>query len=170
LTGSEPRLVFKGAAWKSGLRTLASLAFVWGVIMLWPGESDSGRYPREMVVIFSVIGIGLFGFTAALSFLKLCFPPELVLTPEGFSVRGLRKAVLIPWDDVQTFDLVEVSRGATMAGYILKPGARSGSRDRGITRAMIPGFDGTIAVFPEESPGWLVKVLNDWRRRYAPGE
>lgn len=119
-------------------------------------------------MVVMAICIVVFGFTTLLSFLKLCLPPELVLTQEGFSVRGLRKAQLVRWEDVQSFELVELRGGATLAGYVLKPPAKSGARDRWATRIAMWSVDGTIAVFPEESPGYVVKILNDWRRRYAP--
>lgn len=164
MTDSEPHLVFQGAAWKSGLRTIGSLAFVAVGVLLWNSNYGSSLYSPEMTKITSIACIGAFGFSAALSFIKLCFPSKLILTPEGFTVRGLRKAVLIPWRDVLRFDVIELHGGSTMVGYVLRPGAR----DRRVTRFMIPGFDGTIAVFPEEKPIWVARVLDDWRRRYAP--
>ena len=169
MSESEPRLVFRGAAWKSGLRTLLGLAFV--VIAAWvlmDGGFETRRYSRETVMVVMAICIVVFGFTTLLSFLKLCLPPELVLTQEGFSVRGLRKARLIRWEDVLSFELVEIRGGATIAGYILKPNAKSGALDQVATRFAMRSVDGTIAVFPEETPGYVVKILNEWRWRYAP--
>ncbi|WP_292085088.1 MULTISPECIES: hypothetical protein [unclassified Brevundimonas] len=167
-TDPEPRLVFRGAAWKSGLRTLGSLAGVLACVFMLESDYETQRYSKEMGDIISIGCIAMFGCNAGFSFLRLCSPPELILTHEGFSVRGLRKAQLIPWGDVQGFDLVKQRGGTTVAGYVLKPGVRSGARDRSLTRFLMPGFDGTIAVSPEESPGYVVKILNDWRRRYAP--
>jgi len=164
----EPRLVFRGAAWKSGLRTLGSLAFVLVCVFMLSSDYETRRYSKEMGDIISIGCIAVFGCNAGFSFLRLCFPPELILTHEGFSVRGLRKAQLIPWGDVQSFDLIKQRGGTTVAGYVLKLGVKSGTRDRSLTRFLMPGFDGAIAVFPEETPGYVVKVLNDWRRRYAP--
>ncbi|WP_298098130.1 hypothetical protein [Brevundimonas sp.] len=139
-------------------------------ILLFNSGYESRRFSREVIEIVSIVCIAAFGLSGILSFLKLLFPSELVLTPEGFSVRGLRKSVLIPWRDVQAFGLVEMPGGATMAGFVLKPSAKSGSRDRSVTKFMVPGFDGTIAVFPEEKPAWIVKVLNEWLQRYAPDQ
>ena len=167
-TDPEPRLVFRGAAWKSGLRTLGSLAIVLACVFMLESDYEAQRYSNEMGDIISIGCIAVFGCNAGFSFLRLCFPPELILTHEGFSVRGLRKAQLIPWEDVQGFDLIKQRGGTTVAGYVLRPGVKSGARDRSLTRFLMPGFDGAIAVFPEESSGYVVKVLNDWRRRYAP--
>lgn len=119
-------------------------------------------------MVIMAVCLVMFGFAALLNFLKLCLPPELVLTREGFSVRGLRKAQLVRWEDVLSFELVELRGGATIAGYILKPNAKSGARDKVVTRLAMRGVDGAIAVFPEESPGYVVKTLNDWRRYYTP--
>lgn len=164
MTDPEPRLVFRGAAWKSGLRTLGSIGILVVAVWILGDDYESYRYPkatRDILVVGCMVGAGWGG---VLSFLRLCLPPELVLTKEGFSVRGLRKARLIRWEDIQSFELVE-RRGGGVAGYVLKPDARL--RVRGLPRLMA-GVDGTIAVSPEESPGYVVKILNDWRRRYAP--
>ena len=147
---------------------LGSLAVVAVFVFLLIYGQETRRYSEAMGDIISIGGIVVFGVNAGFSFLRLCFPPELILTHGGFSIRGLRKAQLIPWGDVQSFDLIKQRSGTTVAGYILKPGVQTGSRDHGLTRFLMPGFDGSIAVFPEESPGYVVKVLNDWRRRYAP--
>ena len=163
-TDPEPRLVFRGAAWKSGLRTLAAIGVLVGAVWILGDDYESQRYPkatRNILAIGCMIGAG---WGAVASFLRLCRPPELVLTPEGFSVRGLRRARLIRWADVQSFELVE-RRGGDVAGYVLKPDARL--RARGLPR-LTTGVDGAITVYPEESPGYVAKVLNDWRRRYAP--
>jgi len=164
LNEPEPRLVFRGAAWKSGLRTLAAIGVLVGAVWILGDDYESQRYPkatRDILAIGCIIGAAS---GAVLSFLRLCLPPELVLTPEGFSVRGLRRARLIRWADIQSFELVE-RRSGDVAGYVLKPDARL--RARGLLR-VTAGVDGTIAVSPEESPGYVVKVLNDWRRRYTP--
>ena len=160
----EPRLVFRGAAWKSGLRTLGGIFGVVVAVWILDGDYESYRYPKATREILAIGCMAAFGWLAALSFLRLCFPPELVLTKEGFSVRGLRKARLIRWEDIQSFELVQ-RRGGDVAGYVLKPDARL--RVRGLPR-LTAGVDGTIAVSPEELPGYVVKILNDWRRRYAP--
>ncbi|MFC5371802.1 hypothetical protein ACFPIF_04525 [Brevundimonas faecalis] len=165
----EPRLVFRGAAWKSGLRTLLCLAFVVAVAwILMEGGFETRRRSREVVMVSMAFCLVVSGFMTLLNFLKLCLPPELVLTPDGFSVRGLRKPRLVLWGDVQRFELIKTGVGASVAGYILKPNAEAGARDRWAMRVATWGVDGIIAVFPEETPGYVVKVLNDWRRRYAP--
>jgi hypothetical protein len=164
LSDPEPRLVFRGAAWKSGLRTLAAIGVLVGAVWMLGSDYESQRYPkatREALAIVCIIGSG---WGVVLSFLRLCLPPELVLTPEGFGVRGLRRARLIRWADIQNFELVE-RRSGGVAGYVLTAAARL--RVRGLL-GLAAGVDGTIAVSPEESPGYVVKVLNDWRRRYAP--
>ncbi|MNT37080.1 hypothetical protein D3C72_1731990 [compost metagenome] len=156
--------MFRGAAWKSGLRTLAAIGVLVGAVWMLGSDYESQRYPkatREVLAILCIIGSG---WGAVLSFLRLCLPPELVLTPEGFSVRGLRRPRLIRWEDVQRFELVE-RRSGGVAGYILTADARL--RVRGLPW-LAAGVDGTIAVSPEESPGYVVKILNDWRRRYTP--
>jgi hypothetical protein len=166
VTEAEPPLVFRGAAWKSGLRTLGAIVGAVLCFLLWESDYESRRYSKELVEIAAIIGLVMCCMLAIFSFVRLCWPAELVLTSEGFCVRGFRKAVLIPWDDVERFELIEF-RGSTMAGYILKPAAKSGGRDRVAHRILMPGMDGTIAVSPEESPGWVVKTLSDWRRRYS---
>ena len=164
MTDPEPRLVFRGAAWKSGLRTLGSIGLLVVAVWILGDDYESYRYPKATRDILIIGCMVVAGWGGVLSFLRLCLPPELVLTKEGFSVRGLRKARLIRWEDIQSFELVQ-RRGGDVAGYVLKPDARL--RVRGLPR-LTAGVDGTIAVSPEESPGYVVKILNDWRRRYAP--
>ena len=164
MSESEPRLVFRGAAWKSGLRTLAAIGVLVGAVWVLGDDYESQRYPKAMRDILAIGCIVGAGWGAVLSFLRLCLPPELVLTPEGFRVRGLGRARLMRWADIQSFELVK-RRGGDVAGYVFKPDARL--RARGLPR-LTAGVDATIAVSPEESPGYVVKVLNDWRRRYAP--
>ncbi|WP_298124015.1 STM3941 family protein [Brevundimonas sp.] len=170
MTRPEPRLVFQGSAWKSGLRAFGSLVFVGVGILLWSSDHESSRYPHEVVKIISIVCIGFFGLNAALSFYKLFVQSELILTAEGFSVRGLRKQVLVRWGDVLTFDVIKHYGGSSMVGYVLKPEAKSGARDRALTKLLVRGFDGTIAVFPEETPARVASVLDDWRRQYAPSD
>ena len=164
MTDPEPRLVFRGAAWKSGLRTLGSIGLLVVAVWILGDDYESYRYPKATRDILIIGCMVVAGWGGVLSFLRLCLPPELVLTKEGFSVRGLRKARLIRWEDIQSFELVQ-RRGGDVAGYVLKPDSRL--RVRSLPR-LTAGVDGTIAVSPEESPGYVVKILNDWRRRYAP--
>ncbi|WP_278070004.1 hypothetical protein [Brevundimonas sanguinis] len=164
MTTPEPHLVFQGAAWKSGLRTLGAIGVLAGAVWMLGSDHESSRYPKATRDIIAIGCIIWAGWDGILSFVRLCLPPELVLTKEGFSVRDLGKARLMRWEDIQSFELVERRRG-NAAGYVLKPEARR--RVRGLPR-LRAGIDGTIAVSPEESPGYVVKILNDWRRCYAP--
>ncbi|MFC5345040.1 hypothetical protein ACETK8_03420 [Brevundimonas staleyi] len=165
-TEAEPRLVFTGAAWKSGLRTLLSIGIVVGCI-LWisSGIEGAGRYPSELVqfVVWScLVGSGVM---ALFSFIRILAPPQLILTAEGFLVRGFRKPRLVRWADVLKFELFE-QRGGSMVGYILSQGTGQ-VRDGAFTRAMMPGLDGVIAVFPDETPFEVMQVMVAWHRQYG---
>ncbi|MGV3578641.1 hypothetical protein [Brevundimonas sp.] len=165
-TEAEPRLVFTGAVWKSGLRALLSIVIAVGCV-LWIGSGIEGtrRYSAETTQFVVWSCLVLSGGMALFSFIRILAPPRLVLTAEGFLVRGFRKPQLVRWDDVLKFELFE-RPGSSMVGYILHQGAEQ-VRDGAFTRAMMPGFDGVIAVFPDETPFEVMQVMVAWHRQYG---
>ena len=56
-----------------------------------------------------------------------------------------------------------------MVGYILKEGVAR-VRDGAFTQMTIPGLDGVIAVFPDETPLEVMQVLTAWRQRYSQND
>ncbi|WP_395651214.1 hypothetical protein [Brevundimonas sp.] len=165
---TEERLVFTGAVWKSGLRAMLSLGVITIFGLALKYDFLSLRFPPIVSQIAYWSCILFAAYSGLLSFIRVCKPARLVLTEEGFTVFGLRKPHLVPWKDVRKFELFR-QRGSSMVGYVLRKGADP-VRDGVFTRTMIPGLDGVIAVFPEQTPYEVMQVLTDWLSRYGDEE
>lgn len=170
---SEPRLVFQGAAWKWGLTTLIYISLVvgfsWAIasgIHHWRTTYVLPSASPEFKLAIYVCGIVIFAANGVYTFLNLCFPPKITLTREGFSVSGTKKVALTRWDDIHEFD---VGRGRGKQEWIyciLKSNADSDLK-KPLWQNWIGSHRYTIVIKAEESAGYIVKTLNDWRRHYG---
>jgi len=168
-TEAKPRLVFTGAAWKSGLRALLGIGIVVGCV-LWISSGIEGtrRYSAEYAQFVAWSCLVLSGGMVLYHFIRILIPPQLVLTADGFLVRGFRKPQLVRWDDVLKFELFE-QKGTSRVGYILRQETEP-VRNGTIARTIIPRLDGIIAVSPDETPFEVMQVMTAWHRKYGPEE
>lgn len=170
---SDPRLVFQGAAWKWGLEALFHIILV--VIFFWAIAFGVHHWETTYVLrsaspdfklAILVCTIVWFAVAGSFAFLNICFPPEIVLTREGFSVSGLKKVPLTVWGDVQEFDLIQRRGNREWICCLLKS-----SEDVSQRKTLRPSWIGLrrfkIAIKSEESTGYVVKTLNDWHRQYG---
>lgn len=157
------RLVFAGARWKSALRLVGSAAIMLAGFWLLVSEGV-GRFPAIVTQLAGLATILVFGANSAFLAYRLVRPARLVLTQVGFSVEGIRDTVVVPWDDVERFELYS-GAGVAYPAFVLKPGRTV--RDRAFTRFAAPGFDGLIAVFPSEGIDRVLHALSEWKLRYS---
>lgn len=156
-------LILKRARWKSLLALAGSLAFVAGGFWMLAHPGGSSRYSPEYVTLVGwacALFFSLSGLSAAHSLFQ---PVELVLSPQGFEVRGLWGRPLVKWRAVEGFFVTSV-RSTKFVSYTLKPDAEgrgAGGALGQITRKK------TLPAYLEERPDAVRDVMETWRLRYG---
>jgi hypothetical protein len=150
---------------KTSLALLGSLALVViGLFMIVGEPSASSRYSPEVVRLIGWISIIFFGWTGLVAVRNLIRPIELILTPDGFSVKGGWKKRAVAWRDVRRFFVAEVRRSKFVC-YELNREPTEFQRAMGLSSTGHWG-DGQIPAHLEDHPDDVVELLEDWRRRY----
>ena len=124
---------------------------------------------------WSLIGVICLGAGIFMAVMGLRRPPQLILTPEGFTLTGTIGVGPIPWTEVESFFVYSEpedvdGRGGVPAhaSWKLKPGSvhaqglvsrlhRAGDMD------MDGGLPRNIGMAPEP----LAELMEDWRVRYG---
>ncbi|MEG2312815.1 hypothetical protein [Brevundimonas sp.] len=173
MDASEPRLVFQGAAWKWGLTTLLYISLVvgfsWAIasgIHHWRTTYILPSASPEFKLAIYVCGIIIFVANGCYAFINLCFPPEITLTREGFSVSGTKKVPLTRWADVQEFG-VGRRRGKQEWIYCILRSNAGSNLKKPFRQNWIGSGRYTSVIKAEESAGYIAKTLTDWHLQYG---
>lgn len=159
-------LVLRRSRQKSSLVLLGSVAFVAiGLLMALGEPSDSSRYSLEFVRLFGWLSIVFCGWAALASLRSLIRPIELVLTPEGFFVKGGWRKRQVAWRDVRRFFIGQVKRSKFVC-YELNREKTEFQRAMGLSGRGAWG-DGQIPAHLETHPDDVLDLLEDWRRRHT---
>lgn len=133
-----------------GAAVLAGLMFL--------GSSD------WMMQAMSWVALSLSLLLAIRLVFRTVFAPDLVLTPEGFQVRGV--SFLIRWSEVARFGQADLRR-ASFVIYSLKT-RPYGSGQRPIRLRGLPvEADGYLAQTDEMGVAEQLALLNEWKSRYG---
>ena len=151
---------------KAALSILGSAAFVAiGILIVTGRMSGSGRYSPEFALLMGWVCVIFFGLTGVLAIRGLIKPTEVILSPEGFKVLGLREKALVRWADVQNFFICQVQRTRIVC-YERRGEPTDFQRAMGMNRTGQWG-DGQIPAHLELHPDKVLELLEDWRRRYG---
>ena len=159
-------LVLRRSRSKTVLSVLGSIAFVTiGLFMVSGPMSESSRYSPEFVNLMGWLCIVFFGGTGLLSVRNLFRPTEVVISAEGFQVKGVRRTPLVPWRDVRRFFIAQVQMSKFVC-YELdqEPTALQLATGRGGAGAW---GNGQIPAHLEQHPDKVLELLEEWRRRHA---
>ncbi len=159
-------LVLRRSRSKTVLSMLGSIAFVTiGLFMVSGPIADSSRHSPEFVKLMGWACIAFFGGTGLLSIRNLIRPTELVLSAEGFQVKGVRRTPLVPWRDVRGFFIAQVQLSKFVC-YELdqEPTALQLATGRGSAGTW---GNGQIPAHLELHPDKVLELLEEWHRRYA---
>lgn len=123
---------------------------------------------------WSWIGILFLGAGVVMALAGLRRPPQLILTPEGFTLTGALGVGPIPWRDVDCFFIYagsatdEANLNNPHAAWVLKPGS---THAQGwvskINRAGDMGMDGALPRNIGMEPEPLAELMENWRVRYG---
>lgn len=124
--------------------------------------------------VWSWIGVIFLGAGVVMALLGLRRPPQLILTPEGFTLTGTLGVGPIPWSDVDYFFIYagsetdEANRSNPHAAWVLKPGSphNQGLVSK-INRAGDMGMDGALPRNIGMASEPLVQLMENWRVRYG---
>ena len=157
--------------WFSVLAALGAAAlFIVCAQTLLDGIVATRRFSQWYGLVIMVLGLVCSGGVIGLAIAELLKPTRLVVTGEGFSQVGLWALSIIPWKDVERFELhtgsVRTHMGWSLpitkrfACYRLKDEARGrASRWR---RWVAPGdSDGVLASGFGKLPETVVKILSE---------
>lgn len=109
-----------------------------------------------------VIGFGLGDLILAA---RLVWPPKIVLTPIGFTMKQRHRQDHYAWRSVAMFH-VWTHRGARVAAWSLHDDAPEFGVGARFSRDF--GADGSVRSGWEKSPEDIATLLQDWKNRYAP--
>jgi hypothetical protein len=111
-------------------------------------------------------GGAFFGLGAVTFSWLLIRPQQLILDPEGFTVRGglVRSPKRIAWRSIDPFFLYQLPRGGKMIAYNFRPGAGPDpTLLRKLNRRL--GADGSLPRLWPGSPSRFVEELNAYREQ-----
>lgn len=128
-----------------------------------------------IIELWSWLGVILLGLGVVAAVVQLRRPPQLILTPEGFTLTGLVATGLIRWSDVATFLVYEEEpdrdgEGGVPAHAAWRLTERSGTRDQLVARLNRLGdlpIDGSLPRNIGLAPDALVQLMENWRTRYG---
>jgi len=181
LTGPQDKLVLRSSKRKAVFLLAASLVFIGlGFLMVTGAIAFPGLLNIAVKVVgwFAMVFFGL-GVPVAL-FQLLTGKSYLLLTREGFEMRGIRKSRRIPWSEVSAFAawtlvnpvLALLPRGIRDLGqpkmvmFDYGPGVESHRRLRSVNQ-MLAGHDAGLADTYGLTAEELAALMNDWRSRFA---
>ena len=130
-------------------------------------------------ILWSWVGVICLAAAAGASVLALVRPPKLILTTEGFQLTGPLSPGLIPWSEVEGFDLYsEVATkdmdGQSVGGvplhavWRLKAGSPfAGQLVSKVNRSGGLSIDGSFPRNIGLAPEPLSTLLEQWRVRYG---
>ena len=144
-----------------------SLGFVGIGVWMFLEPEGSARYPPELVKVLGPLMGAFFLWNGLLGVRALLDPAELVLTPQGFEVKGWRPKSLVPWSDVEKFSVTSFGLSKLVICTLTpKADSRFRQRRRGLAFGPI-NKAGLIPPRLEQSPDYACHVLEDWRRTYG---
>lgn len=157
--------------WFSVLALLGATAFFLVCAQtLLDGDLATRRFPQWYGLAIMVLGLLCSGGVIGLVIAGLLKPTRLVVTSEGFSQVGLWASAIIPWNDVERFEL-RTRRLRTHTGwslpitnkfacYRLTDEAR-GRASRWRRWAAPEGSDGVLTSGVGKLPETVVRILNE---------
>lgn len=158
--------MLRKARWKSALSVLGSIAFVAaGVFMAFGPIRETTRYSPEIIRLVGWVCVLFFGAAGLMACLNLVRPTEVVLSPEGFQVVGVRRKPVVPWRDVRRFFIAKV-QGNKFVCYELDRTPTNLQRAMGADQPGVWG-DGQIPAHLQRGVDQVLTVLEEWRGRYG---
>jgi hypothetical protein len=138
---------------------LLAVSTVFVVIGIWMilDPEGSSRRSAEWQIFGGWFSVVFFGSGTLIGLYTLVKPIEILLTAEGFQIRGPRRGRLVPWNGVESFYVTKV-HGAKFVFYKKTEGAPS-----------LLGAMGDVSLPPQldRSPEALRDLMEQWRTRYA---
>jgi hypothetical protein len=158
-------LVLRQDRYKIALTIMMSVAFVAIGVWMASGSVSSSRYSPELLRGIGVFSVVFFGWAGLVSVRALLDPAELILSAQGFEVRGWRARPLIPWSDVEEFSLTGTSVVRLVACTLTSEAEDRVRRDRrglfGVTKTDF------VPQRLKQNADYVCRILNDWRRAYG---
>jgi len=120
---------------------------------------------RSNDVVFSFfgwVGLAVVGWFLIHTLINRAFPPDLILSTEGFKVAGIWRRPLIPWIDVDRFWILKVHVNSYLL-YALKNQPCRNNIGLWIFRGLPSEADGRLRQTYELDSQHLVNVMNAWK-------
>ncbi|MFC7377993.1 STM3941 family protein [Brevundimonas sp. GCM10030266] len=143
------------------------VSLVFALIGAWMFLHPEGsrRHSAEfngMIGLLTMVG---FGLGAAFSFWAMLNPVQLVLSSEGFEVKGWWSRALIPWSEVEEFSVVKVW-SSTMVSCMLTTAGEERARRGGSWPSLVSETN-IVPPYLEQRPDYVSRILEDWRRAHS---
>lgn len=158
-------LVIQQSRWKTALFLLLSIVFVIGGIWMINDPDGSGRRSAEYLHFWGWVTVLFFGLGFFALIGRLIRPSQLLLSPQGFTIRHFLRQDHFPWGSVASFH-VWSHRGAKMPGWRLHDDSPEFGVGARISRGL--GTDGSMGGGWDRSPEAIVALLQAWKDRHAP--
>lgn len=125
--------------------------------------------------LWSQVGVFVLVLAAVLALFKLRNPPQLILTPEGFTLTGLGSPGPIGWSEVAAFKVYEEAADINGDGGVPPHAAwvlheNAPTRDLLTSRINRQGglpIDGSLPRNIGMEPQSLAALMENWRVRYG---
>ena len=98
--------------------------------------------------------------------IRTFFAPDVVLSAEGFEVKGLGSPGLVRWADVSRLGQADMRR-ASFVIYSLKTRPFGSGKRPARLRGLPPEADGYLAQTAEMSVAEQLQLMKDWHSRYG---
>ena len=96
--------------------------------------------------------------------IRTAFAPDVILSPEGFEVKGLGAPGLVRWSEVSRFGQADMRR-ASFVIYSLKTSPFGAGKRPARLRGLPPEADGYLAQTSEMSVAEQLALMKDWHSR-----
>jgi hypothetical protein len=155
-------LLLRPSRRKFGLLVLAAGVLVAG------GVSMIASHDRLTTVV-GWVAVIFFGLGGIVSVAQLFMKSYLLLTPEGFAVRGLGRQYMTAWSDVTGFSAIRPTSMYPVSKMIVYNFAPGYSRMPGVRRLgrAISGYEAGLPDTYGMRPEDLAALMNEWRARHA---
>jgi hypothetical protein len=142
---------------------------VLGAVALVAGGASMIASHDGLTTVVGWVSVIFFGLSGIVAVAQLFMSGYLMLTPEGFTVRGLGRQYRTAWSDVAGFSAIRPTSMYPVSKMIVYNFAPGYSRMPGIRRLgrQISGYEAGLPDTYGMKPDDLAALMNEWRARYA---
>lgn len=140
------------------VRAIISLSAAALAGLMFLGSSD------WMMQVMSWAALVLAGILLVRLVIRTAFAPDMILSSEGFEVKGLGAPGLVRWADVSRLGQADMRR-ASFVIYSLKTSPFGAGKRPARLRGLPPEADGYLAQTSEMSVAEQLHLMKDWHSR-----